>query len=155
MGYHIIYLTFSTHDRKRREMHRKLVDQLGWKATTRNRHIYDTFIKKEMYSMKQDSWMWSGSEVKKVQPGAKYTGNRDGQWAYLCFIPRSCTIVQQVGLRLGDSKRKTSKWTHVLARLANGNARSQPLDGEFPIMSLVNSTLRAKLHNKNITRLCH
>jgi len=24
----------------------------------------------------------------------------------------------------------------------------QPLDGEFPIMPLVNSTLRAELHNK-------
>jgi hypothetical protein len=85
---------------------------------------------------------------------------------YVCRKPRqpvrlpmllSSTLCQCTasGLRLEDSNRKTSKLTHVLARLGNGTARSQPLDGEFPSMSLANSTFRAILHNKNITRLCH
>ena len=55
-----------------------------------------------------------------------------------------------MGLRLRDSNRKTSKETHPLTRLGEGNDSSQPLDGEFPIMPLVNSTLRAELHNKKI-----
>lgn len=57
-------------------------------------------------------------------------------------------VSKQVGVRLGDSKRKTSKGTHPLTRLGEGNDSSQPLHGEFPIMSLVNSTPQAELHNK-------
>jgi hypothetical protein len=77
-----------------------------------------------------------------------YAGNPLSQWACLCFFPRSCTKAQQVGVRLRDSDRKTSKGTHPLTRLGEGNDSSQPLDGKFPIMPLVNSTLRAELHNK-------
>lgn len=53
-----------------------------------------------------------------------------------------------MGVRLGDSNKKTSKGTHPLTRLGEGNDSSHPLDGAFPIMPLVNSTLRAELHNK-------
>ena len=53
-----------------------------------------------------------------------------------------------MGVRLWDSNRKTSKGTRPLTRLGEGNDSSQPLDGEFPIMPLVNSTLWAELHNE-------
>lgn len=53
-----------------------------------------------------------------------------------------------MGVRLWDSNKKTSKGTQPLTRLGEGNDSSQPLDGEFPIMPLVNSTLRAELQNK-------
>jgi hypothetical protein len=48
----------------------------------------------------------------------------------------------------GDSNWKTSKETHPLTRLGKGKDRSQPLEAEFQIMSFVNSTLWAELHNK-------
>jgi len=47
MDYYISYITFSIHDRKRREMHRNLVDKLDWNTLGHPRTYTINFSKEK------------------------------------------------------------------------------------------------------------